>query len=361
MLTVSCVDTQDGFESLRDRWDALSANSGSVFQTWEWCWAWWRRYGRGRRLFIICVEEGERLVGLAPLFISSYLGLPFRVASLIGTGPSDYGDILIEPGRTEAAIGAMLDYLEANRRWDVLDLQQLPPASTALRIESLTGIFSTRRLGQDECFSMDLPSSYDEYLASLSKKFRWNVEYYRRRLSRDHDVNFRKTVDEQSVSTDIDTFFRLHQKRFISKRKLGRFISPAFVRFHAESALELLKVGRLGLFFLEIDGKPVAALYGFELHGCFYYYLAGFEPEWGRMSVSTVLLSYVIEECIDQGMRSFDFLRGNEGYKLKWGAEGSQNTRLVVERPTQRASIVRRLLQAENELLIKAKARAAEI
>ncbi|MCL5291746.1 MAG: GNAT family N-acetyltransferase [Actinobacteria bacterium] len=361
MLTVTCVDTLDGFRDLRDRWNNLATDKGSIFQTWEWCWTWWLKYGKGRKLFIICANEGDRLVGLAPLFVSSYFGLPFKVASFLGTGCSDYGDFLLDPGQADVAVASTLSFLRAWRGWDVLDLQQLPPGSPLFKIETMSGEFAVKRLGQDECYSLDLPGSHLELLGSLSKKFRWNIAYYQRRLKREGELEFRRTSDPEKVPEDIETFFGLHQKRFVSQRKLGRFLSPRFVSFHIDVASEMLKSDRLGLFFLSIDDLAVASLYGFELGGTYYYYLAGFEPSWGKFSVSTVLLSLVFEECINKGLARFDFMRGAEPYKLRWGAVGTQNARLIIERPTPRAGFVRRLIQTENELVVRAKARAAEV
>lgn len=361
MLTVNCVDTLDGFEGLRDQWNQLSESGGTIFQTWEWCWTWWQRYGKRRKLFIICVWDCGKLVGLAPLFISTYFGLPFKVASFLGTGCSDYGDFLIEADRADAIVGAMIPFLEEDRRWDVLDLQQLSPESSALRLESMLRSFPMKRLLQDECYFLQMPETYQDLLTSLSKKFRWNVQYYKRRLEREGRMEFRRCSDPNIVVEDVETFFRLHQKRFVSKKKLGRFLSPRFTRFHKEVAARLLDEERLGLYTLSMDGEPVASLYGFELGKTFYYYLAGFEPDWGRLSVSTVLLSLVFEDCLGRGLTGFDFLRGAEPYKLKWGATGSHNSRLVVGRSTHRAEFIHKLIQTENRLVVHAKARAAEV
>ncbi|MCL4499649.1 MAG: GNAT family N-acetyltransferase [Chloroflexi bacterium] len=360
MLTVKCVDTQDGFRSLREQWNSLAASGGSIFQTWEWCWTWWSRYGRGRKLFILCAYDDDHLVGLAPLFISTYFGLPLRVAGFLGTGCSDYGDILLAPSHADAALASLISYVKNDRRWDVLDLQQLPPGSSVIGLGKLVDNLHVGLFQQDECFFRSLPSAYDEFLGSLSKKFRWNVKYYRRRLEREGRLEFRRSANPNEVRNDVRTFFRLHQKRFIRKLKPGRFLIPRFLNFHGDVAASLLDAGELRLFFLMMDGRAVASLYGFKLGKTFYYYLAGFEPGWGQYSVSTVLLAHVFEECIQEGVTTFDFLRGAEPYKLRWGAVGELNMRVVVGRSTQRSQIARRLIQTENKVVVKTKARLAE-
>ena len=362
MLAVERVDAEDAFKNLRAEWNDLARRGkATIFQSWEWCWSWWQQYAKGRRLFILCIRDGNALVGLAPMFLSSYFGLPFRVARFLGTGCSDYGGLLIDAEMAEEVIAAIFDFLAKDRSWDALDLQQLPPNASELKALTLRPPAAPSiLLPQEECLALDLPSTFEDYLKAISKKFRWNIGYYRRRLKREGEVNFYRTSRLEEVANDMEDFFHLHRKRFLSKKKLGRFLSRRFARFHLDLARELLLSEKLGLYFLEVNGVRIAALYGFEFAGAFYYYLAGSDPEWGRFSASTVLLSMVIEDCINRGLLRFDFLRGSEPYKLKWGARPLGNSRLILQRPSQRSIFVGRLLRAENSLISKAKARAAE-
>ncbi|MHB0977382.1 MAG: GNAT family N-acetyltransferase [Candidatus Aquicultorales bacterium] len=358
MLDVDCIETLDGFKELRRPWKDLSKNR-SVFQTWEWAWSWWLKYGKGKRLFILTVRDGREVVGIAPLFISPYYNLPLCVSGFLGAGCSDYGDVLSVQGQEDSVAEALAAFLAGDSRWDALDLQQLPPGAVASRLERRFDDGPVKSLVQDECFNLELPDTYDQLLKTLSKKFRWNVQYYRRRLEREGELVFRET-SRDTLAGDMKTFFALHKKRFLSKRKVGRFLSPRFASFHLEAAENLLDSERLGLFFLEFDGKPVASIYGYVDGSTYYYYLSGFDPEWGRMSVSTVLLSMVLEEVVRRGVNRFDFLRGAEPYKLKWGAVSAPNTRLVVGRQTAKSRLVCRLISKENDVVVRVKAREAE-
>ncbi|HPU25822.1 MAG TPA: GNAT family N-acetyltransferase [Phycisphaerae bacterium] len=50
-----------------------------------------------------------------------------------------------------------------------------------------------------------------------------------------------------------------------------------------------------------------------------YYYLGGFDPEYGRLSPGKLLVAHALEQAIGEGMRGFDVLRGREDYKYEWG------------------------------------------
>jgi CelD/BcsL family acetyltransferase involved in cellulose biosynthesis len=83
----------------------------------------------------------------------------------------------------------------------------------------------------------------------------------------------------------------------------------------------------LRLYGLRLGGAAVAALYAMQAHGRAYYYAGGFDPALGALSPGTMAVGHAIEEAVREGCREFDFLRGREGYKYRWGAE---------DRPTYR-------------------------
>jgi CelD/BcsL family acetyltransferase involved in cellulose biosynthesis len=64
----------------------------------------------------------------------------------------------------------------------------------------------------------------------------------------------------------------------------------------------------------------VAALYGFVRGRKFYYYLGGFDPAFARYSPGSLLIYHAMQQSRSAGLRWFDFLRGAEPYKYRWGA-----------------------------------------
>lgn len=361
MLQVHEVTDTQGFAALKDTWNSLAVEAGlSIFQSWQWAWHWWGANSRGKKLWLLVVKEGAKTVAVAPLFISSsYLGLPIRVVAFLGTGGTDYLNFIISPQRPEA-LGVLLKHLLLARSWDAIDLHQVPRGGAG-SLEMLNdlayssdGGLCCDRLAQDPAFAVALPENWDAYLGSLSKKFRWNIQYYSRRLEREHKLRFRLSTPE-SAPADTDIFFKLHQKRFVDKKKPGAYMSPKFRKFHAALAKDLAEAGWLRLYIMEIDSRPVASLYGFSFGKGFYYFLGGFEPEWGAMSVSTVLIARAVQDAISNGLDTFDFLRGQEPYKRKWFAEESANHRLIISRAGKKAGLVQKMLSLENELTLRAK------
>ncbi|MBS3909202.1 MAG: GNAT family N-acetyltransferase [Actinobacteria bacterium] len=357
MFAIEIITDLEDFKALKEEWNALAAEAGmSVFQTWQWSWHWWRENGKGKKLLIIAARDASGLAALAPLYITStFFALPLKIVSFIGTEGTDYLDVIAATARDDA-VSAIFKELLSLSMWDAVDLHQIPQSSQTCEIVRLAVAdnLNGEVLAQDKSYTRALDSTWEVFLAGLSKKFRTNVRYYRRRLERDYSPVIRQS-DCESVTEDMRLFFKLHRKRFLSKKKPGAYLNPKFRRFHSELARDLCETGWLRLYILEVDGKPVAAMYGFAFGGSFYYYLGGFEPDWGSLNVSTILIAQSIEDAIGEGLARYDFLRGDEPYKQKWGAVASGNRRVIIGRAGTKSGVVKKMLAMENDVTKKAK------
>jgi CelD/BcsL family acetyltransferase involved in cellulose biosynthesis len=319
MASVLKIDCVSKITELERPWKMLAAASerATIFQTWEWSAAWWRHNKTGKRLVALVLEENGVTVGLAPLFRAA------GVLRLVGTGGSDYLDLLALPGKEAVVAEGVAQWLQSNRhRWLWADLQQVPPESVAQRLPDA-------QLWQGEtCPFLPLPESYEAFLKSLGKKLRQNVGYYERSMAKQHALSLRLATPE-TLTDDMQAFFELHQLRWRGRWMPGAFASQAARAFHTAAAESLLESGNLRLHTLRLDGQPVAALYCFHKHPTTYYYLGGFDPTLSKLSPGTVLTAKAIQHAIEaDGATTFDFLRGDEGYKYRWGAQDRYNQRV---------------------------------
>jgi hypothetical protein len=82
------------------------------------------------------------------------------------------------------------------------------------------------------------------------------------------------------------------------------------------------------MFFLSADGQPVAVTFCFNYRGRIYMYQSNAHGSDAVMKCSPgfIVRSVAMTEGIAEGMRVFDFLRGDEEYKYReWNAVKSQN------------------------------------
>lgn len=317
MLKIHSVSDLAALES---PWKALAAASPSatLFQTWEWSAAWWVHNKAGKRLFALLVEDEQgEVVGIAPFFSAA------GTLRLVGTGGSDYLDLLALPGQEDAVVQAIGHWLAQNsRRWLWADCQQVPLGGIATKLPGA-------QVWQGEtCPFLPLPESYDAFLKTLSKKHRQNIGYYERSMAKTHALELRLAT-APTLTEDMEAFFSLHQLRWRGRWMPGAFASQAARAFHTDAATRLLESGNLRLHTLWLDGRAVAAIYCFHKGRTTYYYLGGFDPTLSKLSPGTVLTAKAIQHAIDHdGATTFDFLRGDEGYKYRWGAQDRYNQRV---------------------------------
>ena len=338
-LRIEQVRATDGVARLRDAWRNLQARcpDATPFQSWEWNSAWVAHFGaRKRPLVLLFRSEKGDLVGIAPLYTSFHLGTPVRRLAWIGTGTSDYMDILALPEFAGTVAEALRDFLQNELRgWDMADLQQLRPASRLIR-KAEAGEPKTDGaescLPMEPCPYLELPDRWEAVTARLGKKMRSNLGYYSRLLTKTFPDAQYALADETNLQDGMTALFTLHQKRWNARWLPGVLGNRRVQAFHRDIAAQFLEQGWLRLHLLRTEGAIRAVLYCFHWNRRTYYYLGGFAPELGKYSLGTLLTGHAIRHAIEENGEEFDFLRGNEGYKYRWLPQERINQRLLLLR-----------------------------
>jgi CelD/BcsL family acetyltransferase involved in cellulose biosynthesis len=170
------------------------------------------------------------------------------------------------------------------------------------------------------CPVVFLPCSMRAYLKRLNPTHRRKTQKGLRRLEELGPVTLER-AEENTLPAFMTDFFRLHHALWKSRGEEGLLMGEEMQSFHREAASSLLHAGWLRFYRMIADGRPVAYVYGFEHRRRFYSYLGAFDPELERYSPGGGILMLVIEQCIREQVREFDFLRGEEEYKYLWDAK----------------------------------------
>jgi CelD/BcsL family acetyltransferase involved in cellulose biosynthesis len=335
-----------GFWALRPEWNDLVRRSATdtLFLTWEWQSTWWKHLGNDElELFGFRAPEDGRLVGIVPLFRSQTEG-GRSVLNVVGCRDvSDYLDLIIEQGQEEAVYTAFLDCLEGQRSdsgeggvpaWDLLDFCNIPQHSqTTQRLGELARLrgYQTVVEVEDVCPIIDLPATWDEYLMLLDKKQRHEVRRKLRKAEAEADTRFVIVGPDDDLQAQMRAFIELHQK---STPEKDQFMDPQMQGFFFEVAHILQATGWLQLAFVEIDGEKAATLLNFDYGNRILVYNSGYDPSrYQHLSPGIVVTARSIEHAIALGREKFDFLRGDEVYKYRFGAQDTQVRRLLIARP----------------------------
>jgi len=353
-IVVQRIEDTATFETLRQEWNELLQASASncVFLTWEWLFAWWRNLSEGRRLSLITVRRAGRLIAVAPLAVrprSLSRLLPWSSLEFLGTGlaGSDYLDVIVRRGDEGEGLAAVADALAAAGA--VLELSHVPAnASAAAQLAADLA----RRLGWtasvskiNVCPFIALSGhSWPSYLASLGSAHRYNVQRRLKNLTKQFDVRFEQASSEKQRREALELLIDLHNRRWSERGGSQSFATVALRAFYADVSRLGLERGWLRLFILRLDGRPAAALHGYQYGGVFSFYQAGFDPAFAKQSVGLVTMALAIKSAIEEGADEYDLLHGDEPYKYQWAGKTRDLELIELFSPCVRGQLSRRAL-----------------
>jgi CelD/BcsL family acetyltransferase involved in cellulose biosynthesis len=322
-------DTIESFLQLESEWNELLHRSmtNRIFSTFEWQFAWWDTYRAGELWLIACRDEDNRLLGIAPWFIE--VRPDERVVRSIGcVDVTDYVDLIVDCDHIEPVLGLFAAFLAEQRgRYDRVNLCNIPQQSPTLMylpaLLNQCGLDTETEL-QEVCPVIHLPDDWEAYLDGLDKKQRHELRRKLRRASNEHEaVAWYVTGPGHDFDTEIETFLTLMaasqptKAEFLADARNAAFMRSIARAMHAR--------GWLQLSFLTVRGEPAAAYMNFDYGDGIQVYNSGLAAErFAHLSPGIVLLCYIIQDAIAHRRHVFDFLRGNEEYKYRMGAQDTQ-------------------------------------
>lgn len=319
---------QEGLHQLWAEWESLIANcsQATVFQTPLWHDVWWQEFGGVAELRLITVREDGVLVGIAPFM--------YQNGALMFVGATDLWDYhapIIVDGREDSFYSSLFGYLE-QQEWTRMDLQSLPqtpPVADWFMEMAKSRGYKTELIQEDVSPILALPSSWEDYLALLSKKDRHELRRKLRRLERQDSYSWYSVNGAASLEGTLTDFFNLMRD---SREEKAMFLTSQRERYFKQMVDKLARAKVVKLFFMEISGERVASALCFDFGNVRYLYNSGFNPSYSSLSVGLLLKAMCIRQAIEEGMTYFDFLRGDEPYKYDLGAKNVPLFALVIQR-----------------------------
>ncbi len=207
----------------------------------------------------------------------------------------------------------------------IMQLADAVPPGTPFRFDSLPAEAADAMVGallactadvarsQHEVAAvLTLPATFDEYLMAIGKKERHETRRKRRRF--EEELGMPRLV-RVAGADEVRLFANMHRRAAGDK---GDFMTDGmeafFLALHED-------VGAVIDLLVGDEGTPVAAAFGFEDTEAYYLYNSAYDPSAGRTSPGVVLVSMLIENAIAAQRTIFDFLKGDETYKFRLGAE----------------------------------------
>ncbi len=332
-MHTECIQGDSIFDILAGEWDALARQgiTDTPFQHLAYQKAWWTHLRPpGASLHtIIARDESERLVGIVCLYIVG--GLVYFNGCVEET---DYLDAIVLPEYEEALWTAVFEHLlhDDLPEWHTIDLCNVPQSSPSReivpRVARQHGLTFSESI-HEVCPVVQLPASFEDYLESLDSKQRREI---RRKLRRAQgaEAELKIVGQDDDVETAVNDFLDLLAKSTFEKRD---WLNDGRRAVFHDTACAAQADGSLLLMFMEIGGNKASALFNFDYNGHVLVYNSGLDSAaYGPLSLGEVLTAKAIEWSIENGRATFDFLRGDEAYKYRFGAQDTMVYKLHAQK-----------------------------
>lgn len=322
------------FAELTDEWDRLAQRgiTDTPFQTLAYQRAWWTHLHPqdGSLHTVVARDQHGTLAAIGCFYVTGDGVVHFNGC----VEETDYLDIITAPENAEVAWSAIFACLlsEDFPQWRLLDLCNVPEASPTRAL--LAQLAIQHELTFDEsvhevCPVITLPDSFEAYLDELDSKQRRETQRKLRRATA-ADAQLHIVGPEDDLDAEVDAFLELLQMSTFEKRD---WLNEGRRAVFHEAAAAARDAGTLQLMFMEVNGSKAAGLFNFDYRDRVWVYNSGLDPQaFGALSLGVVLTAKAIEHAIETNNKTFDFLRGNETYKYRFGAEDTFVYRLQVAR-----------------------------
>lgn len=332
-MKTELIAGESAFIQLAAEWDSLAGRgmTDTPFQTLAYQQAWWAHLKpEGASLLtIITRSDAGELLGI---------GCFYRINGLIHFNgcveETDYLDLICSRDDAQAVWKATLSQLIANEgsHWSQIDLCNIPAASPTREILPALAAESGYRVTetiQEVCPIIRLPDTFDAYLESLDSKQRRELVRKLRRAE-GSDVHTTIITPDSDIYSEVESFLELLQKSTFEKRD---WLNEGRRALFHEIARLAQQSNTLQLIFTSIEDRRAAALFNFDYKDRIWVYNSGLDPSaFAALSPGVVLTANAIETAIQLGRKEFDFLRGSEEYKYRFGAADTSIYRICLDR-----------------------------
>ncbi len=330
-LVVERISDMESGE-LRDTWGRLltASKAFSPSMSWEWAYAWYMHFGKGKPVDIRVVKDSAtgQALGLLPLMHVSprqvllrHEGyLPCRHLAPIGTRMGveiDYTHPLVdaEADRPQV-IRLLLESLAETGKpfvanhWDGGD-ESANLFITQARDLGFTAVTVPRSIAFD-----GLPGSFEDLVKQIPSATRRNLlrRYQREGRLSDGELILETSDDATSIIDRLPIVQRFSQAKY---GRLSIWRLPWYVDY-VKSCLELSAARGWPVLWLLRDGEgPIASVLGWVYNDACFITSITHDAGKRRLEPGHVLLARVLQQLVDRGVKWVD-IHTAEGYKTHY-------------------------------------------
>ncbi len=347
-MFVERVDHFDGFRCLRTAWDLLYQRDpeAQFFLSWTWLASVLESHP-GQWLVLVVRDDDGRCVGVLPLRRKTVWSrrqerLRHELEFAGRLFWADYGGILCAPEADQAVLEALAAHLKqlhwshvylkgfriSDRRYEIF---MRAFKDDRLVVEPQTALINAGQTDNLVCPYVDLPETFEAYLdGQLSSNTRQKVRRFMRRV--ESSVEYQITLSTaETAARDLDILERLWHSMWgaVKGSKTDRLAST-----YRTIVAQGVRDGTVHMPILWHGGAAVGVLASFVDwdKSRVLFFVTGRDEACEALPVGLVLHAWSIRWAIAHGLKTYDFLRGDEPYKRSLGATTATHLRYPLVR-----------------------------
>jgi hypothetical protein len=185
------------------------------------------------------------------------------------------------------------------------------------------------------------PSAQPPWLAGTRPKFRSHLRRAKKQLEEQGSLALKHydTADPEA----LEKFYTLEASGWKGAEGTAIKCDPRTRKFYDLVAQAAARDGYLSLDFLELNEKPIAAHFGFNLRGRYFLAKAGYDEAYRRHGPGQLLVNEVLGETPQRGLHEFDFVGPATWDESRWASERRTNYRIFIFRKKWYGSLLHAL------------------
>jgi len=301
------------FTSQWQKWFDYSNENANIFFSPAITGAWYRTYKsehiNPRFLIATCPNE---LTVIFPLVISTGRLIELFQRRLIPAGfdDFDYQDpIFVGETSDEIYVSFWQRFFREIEKQNDFDIVVIP------RIRENFALPEDNFKETDRAPFIDISQfdSFDDWYDTLPRSFRKEIRRKQRNLNNDGMVEleiYQKNETARAINEFLPQFLYQHQQRWPDSHR------PELL--YKNIITSALPKGLVELSVLKFNDEPISWSFHFKNNAYYYCYIAAWDWNFRQYSPGTIHLSMLLKQAIENRIKIFDLMRGQEQYKSFW-------------------------------------------
>lgn len=300
---------------LKSEWERLEKETNIFPQsTYHWCSTWWKYLSGNRKLYVVMVvDHNNKALAIAPLCMDKCLGI-----TVLRSFPVNYGDfyeIMTDTSiNADSIYTAIYNYINEWKRWSVAFLA---PINNCSKLHSFFQNMKVSSKRSIENLVSDISfSSWDDYLAHLSRNRRRLTKKKMKALEKEHDIEIEIITDKQRYQEVFDRLYKIQESRWKLDNRPKR--TSAYMKCVRETNSKLFELCKMLLCLIKANGVIISYRIGIIIEGEYYDWNTSYDMQWEKYSPGLCSIGYLIKSLIEHNYRTLNFMSGVYDYKKSY-------------------------------------------